>query len=121
MKKFRKREGRCYELSGQHLLFDQKEFKGWYLVHGVYRWPPGPPEDESIDIDHAWLEDDLHVFDPVKAEYFTKQSFYKDFDVRNVRRYTLKDAAKMIRQHSHWGPWNSLSKTSKAQERGTKP
>ena len=103
----RKRGGRCYELAHKS-LFDMQNPGGWRLAHGEVDCYD--PALDSPRMGHAWLETGDEVFDPVANEYLSRDYYYSLGHVANVRRYTVKEAAKeaallIAASEYPWGPW----------------
>jgi len=94
-----RREGRCYELAGRF----QQENPEWVLVHADTLPPTGPYAGTTFD--HAFVERDGVVFDPVFAELFPAQEFYTVYGVTNTRKFDARTAAGLLLKENHWGPW----------------
>jgi hypothetical protein len=64
---------------------------------------------------HAWVEkqvgDETYVFDAADKGHREKiilprELYYAGLNVRNVIRYTFKDAAMACAVNRNWGPWD---------------
>ena len=98
--KFRKRQGRCYELS----YITQARNKDWTLVHGNLtngKLPTNP-------YPHAWIEVGELVIDLVLNRSFRRIDFYYGFIPVDCFRYSRLEAAQNGIRYSHFGPWHDL-------------
>jgi hypothetical protein len=97
--------GDCFEAA---LKFIQDpsviEFPDDYrLVHGnvaVLR------QDEAVN--HAWIEENDVVYEVSNRQgtaYF-KETYYKQYQVTNIRSYTVPEALELAFKHGHSGPWD---------------
>jgi hypothetical protein len=94
--RFRERQGRCFELSGLVML--REPDNALMLVHG-YR-----VSYAGIKIGHAWIElADGRVYDPVEDRYYEPGRY----GGVAVIRYSKREAAKLLAQHGHYGPWSA--------------
>ncbi len=96
-----RREGRCYELAMKF----QWDNPGWVLVHATVRAPCGPVA--RVPIDHAFVESDGEVFDPVLAQFFPSSEYYRTYKVTDARRYDSATAAQTMLLEGHFGPWDA--------------
>lgn len=108
----RKREGRCFELSGE-TLFNIGTGSPWLLVHGMIR-------GELSLIAHSWL---LHpgtvescaanrhthecgiVYDSVLDSHFSRCQFRELYAAEENAYYCFPELAQMVSRFGHWGPW----------------
>lgn len=94
---FRERLGRCYELSGRHVL---NAYDGSVLVHGSIQGAGNPR------IGHAWVQlRDGAVFDPVAGQEFPEEIYALVFSARAEQVYDLEGVAVETARSGHWGPW----------------
>ena len=94
LKRIRKRQQRCYELSDRVIL----DNPSWILVHlNVF--------NGAIRIDHAWLEKDGVVYDPVLDAFFDKMKLYAIVTPKDIKKYNQKQAARIICGTKKHGPW----------------
>jgi hypothetical protein len=98
----RQRTGRCYELSLKTLqrLGDSGVADGVSLVHGtaLLAWSR---------TGHAWLEHEGEgeVYDAVFDTVMSVADYVAEYGVIIERRYTIREACKLMVAQSHWGPW----------------
>lgn len=93
------RLGRCYELAGRRVLFDEDAA---ILVHGTIQRDPLPPNP------HAWvILPDRLVWEPVTEMTLPADAFARFFGAKEDRRYSPKEVAIQTAQSGHWGPWSS--------------
>jgi hypothetical protein len=78
----------------------QSQAPEWVLVHGVANGPPG-----TGTIGHAWLEHGAVVYDPVLDRSFPVIEYQHQFGAMGHARYTAEEAAYLLVQHGHYGPW----------------
>ena len=93
------RIGKCYELSGKFQL-DNNE---WTLVHAMLNPQFGP--FANCLYDHAFVEHEALVFDPVFAEFYPKDEYYACYRTGEANRHDYMSSARMITSEGHWGPW----------------
>lgn len=97
---YEQRVGRCYELSGRTAVFEHAGEA--VLVHGTIQGLGFPR------IGHAWIEldDGLTVHDPVTG-WTVNADWYYEFAAADAEvRYRYSEAAAMVTEHEHWGPWH---------------
>ena len=94
LRKFRKRTGRCYELSFATIL----DNPDWLLVHGSVN-------GRYERIGHAWLEKDGMIYDAVLNERMPKDVYFEKYDVENCLTCANLEAAKLVLSTGHYGPW----------------
>jgi hypothetical protein len=95
IKYIRKRKSRCYELSGV-LILDNPD---WFLIHTVVNTPIGLN-------DHAYLEKDGVIYDPVANEFYDKEFIMKKYPPKKITVFNQLQAAQNVTQQKHWGPWD---------------
>lgn len=96
--------GRCFESAAGILIDFTYKFKGWWLCHGVVTGTGGKVKGKSYS--HAWIESETLVFDTEAVMMCDKDLYYKAGNVRDVVRYSEKEAREMLLQHKNYGPWN---------------
>lgn len=105
MTRFEKRLGRCYELAGRYVLFDdpaEDHDPKPVLVHGtIFREgindKPNP---------HAWvILPDGDRWEPISEMVMPEAVFTRFFGAVESRRYTVEDALILTGKTGHWGPW----------------
>ena len=94
-----RRVGRCYQLAG---VF-QQDNPGWVLVHADLYQSGGPYAGTPID--HAFVEHEGVVFDPVLGTFMPLPEYYAIYGVTNARRFDHVTAARLRLKENHWGPW----------------
>ncbi len=92
----RKRVGRCYELAGMGIL--KHKCRRWTLVHGTVI-------NEMQTLGHAWFERGPLVYDPVKDFVFTRTLFYRTHKAKAKKRYSVRQAARLMVKNKTFGPW----------------
>jgi len=92
------RLGLCYELSGRYV----SRHHGTILVHGRLVNPFGKG---FAELDHAWVEEDGEIFDPVMDKIWPKDVFENLFKAKVYKKYSHEEVLKMILRHENWGPW----------------
>ena len=96
--------GRCYELSGNHVLFIDRAAT---LVHGIIH---GQGQIAGFVFGHAWVEKDGLVLNPFGDDLINMT--LDDFNARAVIDRTLtvsydfEQAREQVLKWQHWGPWN---------------
>jgi hypothetical protein len=111
-------KGDCF-VANYHYL-DRIKTKGYWLCHGIVT-----NAIDKLPMVHCWIEYELPV--DVPGEYqesvvmqgvidvsqgrnidIPKGLYYwaGEIDPENVRRYTVREAAKKALQHNHYGPWD---------------
>ena len=97
--------GDCFKAAFDHLVdigaadLDGEKF---ILVHGNLAHLP-----QDTEVNHAWVEegDTVHEVSNGLNKRIPKDKYYADFQVKNIRRYTLIEAFK-LNGGVHYGPWN---------------
>jgi hypothetical protein len=108
LKRIRDRQGRCYELAGRVMLFEEGS-ETFTLVHGVL--------DLSFlglssDYAHAWIElPDHTVYDPNLHKYMPASEYYSRYKPSQCQRYTRLEAAKLMVRF-HYGPWTESERAN---------
>ena len=98
---YQRRAGRCYELAGSALhALD----RGARLVHGVINDPHCP----GADIPHAWIECGNEVWEPVRDQWMTAETFTRLFRPEVGHRYSVKEAANLLLERRHLGVWRDF-------------
>ena len=100
------RKGRCYELAGYAVVFGTAP-EGSVLVHGTMH---GPYEDNER-IGHAWVVlPNGQVWEPTLAEVHASIGAWVGYAAAIAeRRYTEREARKMIMRHGTWGCWHETA------------
>ncbi len=108
-----RRLGRCYELSGHHVLYHHD----WVLVHGrisvaalhAEEGDDRPPLRNGIDfpISHAWCEKGELVYDPVLDETYPRAQHYARLAAGACATYTHEEMCEKLRVGQVWQPWDS--------------
>ena len=94
-----RRAGRCYQLAGGAL---HALGRGARLIHGVIH----DPVVTSAHIPHAWIERGNEVWEPVRDQWMTAETFTRLFRPEVGHRYSAKEAAKLLLERRHWGVWD---------------
>lgn len=84
------RAGRSYEIA----FVGMSRAPEWQLVHGECNGPPNVGR-----LGHAWLE---HA-----DQVFPAADYRRIYGAVELARYALKDAAQLVAQSGHYGPWAS--------------
>jgi hypothetical protein len=73
------------------------------LVHGNVAELP-----QDVAVNHAWIEeiDFVYELSGGRKILFSKDDYYKNNKIINVRTYTAQEAITLIGVYGHWGPWN---------------
>lgn len=95
---FEDRLGKCYELSGRYVI----DHGGVTLVHGriTDKFCTG------LTIDHAWIEENENVYDPVLDTEFPKFLYYELFNAEARNAYSQTKACVHMLRTEHFGPWD---------------
>jgi hypothetical protein len=117
------RGGNCYEIAGKIAMSNPidlqrmkvPEFKGKpYLVHAQVI---GQGEIEGIKYGHAWIEDDLFVYDFSNGRkiVFPKELYYILGGVEKRKpkyfKYTFEEAQKLMVKTGHYGSWELITES----------
>jgi hypothetical protein len=92
----------CYAKTVKYIV-DHLEIMGMRLVHGVVSHEP-----HLVAFEHAWVElpGDV-VFDGVVQTFFTQVSYYGVMAALPLDAYSGLEAARLVAEHGHPGPWNA--------------
>ena len=97
-----KTEGDCYEIHAKTIIGMSKYGdNAWNLCHGeVWHFKVGFHG-------HCWLENDKFCFDVSNENnvVMRKDKYYELGKIKNVRRYTGRQAAEFMVKTEHYGPW----------------
>ena len=99
MKKFSKRLGKCYVLSGAYALDNQDAI----LVHGSINGISFT--DTDFDNPHAWIEEGEVVYDLVLGSRWRKETYYSLMKAKSPKKYTFNETRNHVLATEHWGPW----------------
>lgn len=93
--RIRKRTDRSYELAAK----GQQRDPSWTLVHGTLK----------RGIEHAWLEKDGSVYDPVADFFMASDQYVAALQAVAERRYSALEATEEMssRKVKTWGPWHT--------------
>ena len=80
-----------------------KDAGDWRLAHGEVNMMEN---DDSFRFGHAWLESKTEVFDPVINKIFHRAVFYRTHRPTKLNRFSRTEAAIMIAEQDHYGPWS---------------
>jgi len=94
-----RRGGRCYELAGRAVLFDDTD--RLVLVHGVI-YISGVPAA------HAWVFDssDGLIYDAVLDRWGFAWSYNAAYHAVEEVRYSRREMAALVAVDGHFGPWH---------------
>lgn len=104
MGKLEDRIGRCYELSGNFQVDNQE----YTLVHGFITDRIG---DTGHTIDHAWVEKDGEVYDPVLDKSYPTDIYEALTGAEEIIRYEYIKTLNNIQKTGHWGPWHEVDQS----------
>jgi hypothetical protein len=92
----------CYAKTLKY-VFEHAEIGGMRLVHGVAAHVP-----HLVPFEHAWVElpGDV-VFDGVVQTFFSRASYYVVMTPVLLDAYSAREAAALVTEHGHPGPWNA--------------
>lgn len=100
--------GDCFVANAKHVL-DRDRTKT--LCHSYVTPVMGPLR--NVKHEHAWLEkgDTVYDFSNNRELEVPKDVFYilGQIDKKKVKRYSYNDVIRNIKEHKHWGPWETLS------------
>jgi hypothetical protein len=117
------RNGNCYEIAGKIAMSNPidlikmqvPDFKGKpYLVHAQVI---GQGEIEGVKYGHAWIEDDLFVYDFSNGRkiVFPKELYYILGGVEKRKpkyfKYTFEEAQKLMVKTGHYGSWELITES----------
>jgi len=92
--RIRHRRGRCYELAYKGAT----QAPEWLLVHGYF--------DLGLHLGHAWLLHEGKIFCPTLDRLFDESDYYEKHDAVPLAFYSVRQAAKLLIEHKHYGPWD---------------
>lgn len=90
------RLGDCYALVGRESM----EMSDGFVIHGHVENPYGE------GVDHAWIEKDDKVWEPVTNSWFDKADFEYLFRPVEHSRYTIQEARENMLETENFGPWD---------------
>ena len=91
------RLGLCYELSGRYVLNHEDSI----LIHGTVT----NQIDKTKKTNHAWVEENNSVFDPVWDRRMPKEDYYEVLGANPIKRYSHEQTCLNMARNRHWGPW----------------
>lgn len=95
------REGRCYELAYQHILTQEE----CILIHAEVFSPK-----LKCMIGHALVETETgFIYEPVSELYFEKDWLYATYKIKELSRYTAREALMKALEEGTYGPWHELT------------
>lgn len=105
------RLGRCYELSGRYVVEHPSEAA--ILVHGTVINPfknklHTTGEKLLPKIDHAWVEVDGDIYDPVMDITWQKNVYEDFFKAETTKKYTYRELLPILDKEGNWGPWGNI-------------
>ena len=103
LRKYRRRQGRCYELVLGFVLDNQ----GWNGVHGKIIPTFGPFAGE--DYYHAWAENGELLYEAVLNEFWLKKDYHRIFSASKMKIYNGKALGTNVRKFYTCGPWRRTS------------
>jgi rubrerythrin len=121
--KSKNRGGNCYEIAGRIAMASREELKNMglpefqgtpYVVHAQVT---GQGDIEGIKYGHAWVEDDLFVYDFSNGRKITfpKELYYILGEVKTVKpvyfKYNFDEARKLMLDSGHYGSWNLITES----------
>lgn len=92
--RIRNRRGRCYELAFKGVI----QAPQWQLVHGYF-------DCQRVRLGHAWLLHQGKIFCPTLDRVFDEAAYYAEHQTVPLVTYTVHQAAKLVIEHKHYGPW----------------
>ncbi len=95
--------GRCFSNAWRWACNFGSRYASLRIVHGYPRNVVGGDFNG-----HAWLEWRGWAFDPTTNEKLRPQVYYSRYsiDPQHCRRYTVKEAAALLLETKHFGPWH---------------
>ena len=70
----------------------------WLLVHGYF-------DCSGAILGHAWLLHEGKIFCPTMDRLLNEQAYYAEHQTVPLVTYTVQEAARMVIEHKHYGPW----------------
>ncbi len=106
--------GNCYTIAGYYII--DNNVPEMLLCHGIVAGQ-GPLEGKQIG--HAWIEVGDVVFDYSNGNRVVtrKERYYEIGKITRVKRYSKKEAARMMLLHKNFGPWDKSVETEWQKER----
>ena len=91
--------GDCYEVHAQKILYSKQD--NMKLCHGLV-WHPATGWHG-----HAWLEKGNMVIDVSNGNNarMSKSVYYSLGKIKNIKKYTKKQAIQKMLDTKHYGPW----------------
>ena len=95
----------CFKAAAE--LIQQLRIKDFFgrhrLVHGNLA---SLTQDKPVN--HAWLEDLDFVYDISDGHkrLLLKNDYYFNDTITDVKKYTIRQALKLIKSSGNWGPWD---------------
>lgn len=108
IRRYRNRQGRCFELAG-NCLMDSDESSDWRLVHGEI-----DNLNSSRRMTHAWLRRGDLVYDPVLNEFHHEPRYARAHNAVARATFSKSETAKMVLSQRHWGPWDGQPMTNRS-------
>jgi len=102
---FESRLGKCYELSWQYINYSDGRKEDIQLVHGYLT-------ARGKTIDHAWIEENGEVFDPVLNQRFKREQYYSLYNIEPIKFYTYEEAIENAETYRVYGPWHRVKTDS---------
>ena len=96
--------GDCFKAAFEYLIGLTRDAAGHKLAHGFIT-----RNSYHSTIVHAWVEREIddHVIDKSNQKVLdmSRAAYYERYGVRDVKRYSLKDATWKQLKSRHYGPW----------------
>lgn len=117
------RGGNCYEIAGKIAMATPETLKSMGLpkFHGtpyvVHAQVIGQGDIEGVKYGHAWVEDDLFVYDFSNGRkiIFPKELYYLLGGVQTKKpiyfKYEFWEARKLMLDTGHYGSWNLITES----------
>jgi hypothetical protein len=99
LRKYRRRQGRCYELVSDFVSDNQQ----WNGVHGKIIPTFGPFAGEEYY--HAWAERGDLLYEAVLNTFWLKRDFHLTFCASEMKNYNSKELTANLRKFYTLGPW----------------
>jgi hypothetical protein len=68
------------------------------LVHGYF-------DCQGVKLGHAWLLHEGKIFCPTFDRLFDEAAYYAEHRTTPLVNYALHQAANLVIEHKHYGPW----------------
>jgi hypothetical protein len=113
LRRIRNRSKRCYELAAM-VMMSEPGAEHFTLVHGRTGLRGGDIPSRK----HAWIElNDGQIYDPVLDQYMNMADYVVLNGVVEIDdRYTQMEAALVMANTNHSGPWRDVDWVPDAQE-----